>query len=195
MNCLRWSHPVSPRRPKKIGLFLVIALLPAVAALTHGGELPQRPLVGAIRWDAWYASGPVMSAVERSLGPHKYHFRLPFFARVDSPSGVKFSADAAALMDTEISLATHAGLDYWAFVDYWDDPSLTLAFRQYLASRRKGKIQFCFIEEGQRLDKVGTNGWARLVRLFQDTNYVKVLDGHPLLFIYGRNRVCIILAT
>ena len=36
-----------------------------------------RPMVGAIRWDAWYGRGSPVSEVEKTLGPKKYHFRLP----------------------------------------------------------------------------------------------------------------------
>ena len=41
----------------------------------------SRPLVGAIRWDAWTGGG-VTEQVERTLGPKKYHGRLPGFAEV-----------------------------------------------------------------------------------------------------------------
>ena len=35
------------------------------------------------------------------------------------------------------------------------------------------------------MDHFGTEGWPRLVTHFQDPNYVKVLDGRPLLFVFG----------
>ncbi|MHB8969740.1 MAG: hypothetical protein ACYC4N_04720, partial [Pirellulaceae bacterium] len=81
---------------------------------------PERPIVGAIRWDAWYGQGTPVSEVEKTLGPKKYHFRLPFFAQVISPSEVSINGDQLAVMELEISYAADAGLDYWAFVDYWD---------------------------------------------------------------------------
>ena len=41
-----------------------------------------RPLAGAIRWDAWYGGdGEVEHAMERTLGPAKYHDRLPWKSR------------------------------------------------------------------------------------------------------------------
>ena len=52
------------------------------------------PIVGAIRWDAWYGSnGPVKHA-EISLGPPKYHFRLPWFARVVGEGKVSINGDS-----------------------------------------------------------------------------------------------------
>ncbi|OCX30682.1 hypothetical protein QU42_13990 [Bradyrhizobium sp. UASWS1016] len=41
---------------------------------------PPRPLVGAIRWDAWYSPGSQPTeAMKQSLGPQKYRWRAPFF--------------------------------------------------------------------------------------------------------------------
>ena len=54
-----------------------------------------KPVVGAIRWDAWHGDAGLEHyakaggrwknltpglAVERSLGPKHWHYRLPFFA-------------------------------------------------------------------------------------------------------------------
>ena len=93
-------------------------LLPLLAALTCSAH--AAPLVGAIRWDAWYgADGPVL-AVEKSLGPPKYHWRLPWFATVTGEATVKINGDRPEIMAREIEWAATAGLDYWAFVDYGD---------------------------------------------------------------------------
>ena len=146
---------------------------------------PDRPIVGAIRWDAWYGQGTPVSEVEKTLGPRKYHFRLPFFAQVISPGEVSINGDQLAVMESEISYAADAGLDYWAFVDYWDQGNLGIALRRYREAHNKRGIHYCLIEEGGRLDQYGTKGWPRLVAHFQDPNYQKVLDGKPLLFVYG----------
>ncbi len=59
-------------------LFLLLAPL---AALRAGDD---EPIVGAIRWDGCYGDGTVTKAVEASLGQPKYHFRLPWFAQLQS---------------------------------------------------------------------------------------------------------------
>ena len=51
---------------------------PIATATTSQGK----PLVGAIRWDAWQENGGIQAAVEKTLGPNHWHYRLPFFARV-----------------------------------------------------------------------------------------------------------------
>jgi hypothetical protein len=81
------------------------------------GDRPP-PAVGAIRWDAWYGRNDVVKEVERSLGPKKFHFRLPFFAQVVSDAEVRIDGDTQETMNHEIAYAVEAGLDYWAFVDY-----------------------------------------------------------------------------
>jgi hypothetical protein len=165
------------------GLALALACTAAWAAEPAG---QARPIVGAIRWDAWYGRGGPVAEVERSLGPKKFHFRLPFFAHVLGDDKVSINGDSQEIIDKEIALAAEAGLNYWAFVDYWDDPLLTIARRRYLAAKDKRGLRFCFIEEGGRLDSHGPEGWARLVTFFREGDYQKVLDGRPLLFVFGR---------
>ena len=80
-------------------------------------ELPGRPQVGAIRWDAW-TGGEITAQMEQTLGPRKYHFRLPWFAEVLDRDQVRIDGRPQAIMDREIDFAAGAGLDYWAFLLY-----------------------------------------------------------------------------
>ena len=149
----------------------------------------KRPIVGAIRWDAWYGRGSPVAEVEKTLGPKKYHFRLPFFAKVVSPAAVSIDGDSQSIMEQEIGYAAGAGLDYWAFVDYWDQGNLGIALRRYRAASDKKGLRFCLIEEGARIDGIGTSGWPRLVTCFKDPHYQTVLDNRPLLFVFGPPKV------
>jgi len=164
-------------------------VLTMVFALALGWPAPvradDRPLVGAIRWDAWYGDGGPVAQVERSLGPRKFHFRLPFFARVLADDRVRINGSALGVIEKEIACAANAGLNYWAFVDYGDKGDLTIARHRYQAARDKRGLRFCLIEEGSRIDAQGTRGWARLISFFQDPNYQTVLEGRPLLFLFG----------
>jgi hypothetical protein len=108
----------------------------------------SRPIVGAIRWDAWYDPSSVPGqAVERSLGPNKYHFRLPFFGRVIGQSRVSIDGGLQEIMDEEIHLATHAGINYWAFVGYEQGSSMDKALSLYLSSSQNNRLMFCLISE------------------------------------------------
>lgn len=162
--------------------FLLAALLLAPLAASD-----DAPIVGAIRWDAWYGDGNIVKAVEASLGQPKYHFRLPWFARVVNESTVSINGDAQSIMDQEISYAVQAGLNYWAFLDYLNEaPSMSIALNRYLAAKDHKGIRYCLIEEGARLDKAGTTAWSNLVEHFRRPNYQTVLDGRPLLFLFAK---------
>jgi len=114
---------------------LLAALFLAPSAALHAGE-DARPIVGAIRWDGWYGEGGVCQAVESSLGQPKYHFRLPWFARVIENDKVSINGDTQAIMEKEIGYAAQAGLNYWAMVDYWNQcPGMSTASRTRSAAR------------------------------------------------------------
>jgi len=95
---------------------------------------PSRPVVGAIRWDAWTAG----SEWERNLGPAQWRSRLPFYGTETGPDSVEIRADTQAVMDQEIAYASAAGLDYWAYcfhlpTDLTQEPD-EYALRLHLAS-------------------------------------------------------------
>jgi hypothetical protein len=164
---------------------LVTLVLAAMVGRPARTQAEARPIVGAIRWDAWYGEGGPVAQVERSLGPRKFHFRLPFFARVLADDKVSIDGNAPGIMEKEIAYAADAGLNYWAFVDYGDKGDLTIARRRYRAARDKRGLRFCLIEESSRIDGQGAHDWPRLVSFFQDPNYQTVLEGRPLLFVFG----------
>ncbi len=164
-------------------LVLLAALLIAQRETLRAAE--SAPIVGAIRWDAWYGSGGATKAVEASLGQPKYHFRLPWFARVVGGDRVSINGDSQAIVEQEIDYAAKAGLNYWAFLDYNDEASdMHIALNRYRAAKDKKGIRYCFVEEGPRLDGLGTAAWKRLVEHFQHPDYQTVLDGRPLLFMF-----------
>ncbi|NBV20454.1 MAG: hypothetical protein EBS05_00435, partial [Proteobacteria bacterium] len=113
-------------------------LLVSIAA---AAEENSRPIVGAIRWDGWYGEGAVVRAMEHSLGQPKYHFRLPWFARFDETGTVHINGDSTAVIEQEIAYASQAGLNYWAFVDYWNEASgMSIGLNRYLAAGDKRGI-------------------------------------------------------
>lgn len=165
-------------------LTLLIALLLTPLATLHAAE-PEKPIVGAIRWDGWYGVGGVVKQTESSLGQRKYHFRLPWFARVLGDDRVSINGDSQTVVDQELAYAAQAGLNYWAFVDYaCESADMHIALNRYLATKDKRGVRYCFVEEGARLDRAGTAGWPRLVEHFRSADYLTVLDGRPLLFVF-----------
>jgi hypothetical protein len=173
-QCLNWHCPWATT-------FLLAGLIAGSTAYA------ERPLVGAIRWDAWQESEKVRAAVEKSLGPAHWHSRLPFFARVTGPNSVLIDGNSQAIMDQEIAYAAKAGLDYWAFVTYPDDSGMSNGLHLYLGSRQKAQIRFCLNLQGDWISNPARwNGEVqRYVKYFQDPCYECVLSKRPLVFLFN----------
>ena len=140
-------------------------------------------IVGAIRWDAWVGDlSKVGLEVERSLSPHQYHYRAPFFSVEISYDAIQCRGTSQKIMDQEIAYAKQAGLDYWAFCWYPCNSGLDTSRKLYLASTHRNDIKWCVI--------LGTNPFnykidaAWLIQKFKEDNYQKVLNGRPLIYIF-----------
>jgi hypothetical protein len=151
---------------------------------------PHRLLIGAIRWDAWIGDVPgygVGREVERSLGPARWHDRLPFYAQEVSSTEVRVRANTQPTMDQEIEYARAAGLDYWAFVMYpADNPQTRGGLDLYLHSARRGDIRFAMVVQSYTF---GDADIARLVGYFRSGNYQRVAGNRPLVFMVGPKTV------
>lgn len=163
----------------------IIAVLLMCAAATLVAESRPSPLVGAIRWDAW-TGGAVTEQVKKTLGPKKYHDRLPWFAEVIDDKTVEIDGGRQSVMGREIDFASEAGLDYWAFLVYPESSSMSTALKQYLKSSNRDRINFCLILHSTF--KAGAK-WpkelARAVALLKEPGYQRVLDGRPLVYVFG----------
>jgi len=143
------------------------------------------PLVGAIRWDAWFGRmGAPGDAVEATLAPEQFHDRLPLCARVRE-TGVAIDCMTPGQMQREIDQAKIARLNYWAFVTYPDDDPMSLGLRLYLANKTKDKVRFALVTE---LSRWGTSSdhdavIDRFARFTADRAYQRTADGRPLFFL------------
>ncbi|MCF7816371.1 MAG: glycoside hydrolase family 99-like domain-containing protein [Kiritimatiellales bacterium] len=148
----------------------------------------EKPLVGAIRWDAWYGDGSdtVNSAVEATLSVQRWQWRAPFFAEVVSTNQIRIRGGAADIQK-EIDLAADAGLDYWAFCIYEKSDNLSRALNLYLDAPNRDRIKFCMnLQAGH----FGMGGLAKAlqrvplyVEYMQRPEYEMVLDGRPLIYL------------
>lgn len=146
----------------------------------------RSPCVGAIRWDAW-SGGDVTRQVERTLGPPRYHSRLPWFADVVDHDTVRIGGNMQAVMDQEIDFAAAAGLDYWAFLVYPEAISMSDALKAYLRSSRRHRINFCLILHNSLTvsDEIWPRERGRVIALMREPGYQRVLDDRPLVFTFG----------
>ena len=154
----------------------------------HAQTKELRPIVGAIRWDAW-SGGPVTAQIERTLGPDQFRDRLPWFATVIDDKTVEIKGANQATMDEEIRLAADAGLDYWAFVMYPEHDSMSQGLHLYLKSKCGDAVKFCVILHNNLA--VQAEEWPhereRLIKMFRDSRYQTVLDGRPLVYLFSAN--------
>lgn len=171
-------------------LFFFYAVSMSAAAVAESGVLHmERPVVGAIRWDAWHGEASEAGRhVERTLSPAHWHGRLPFFARVTGENSVEVRGDTQKIMDQEIEYARQAGLDYWAFVIYPEDNALSRSLHLYLSSEHNGDIRFCLNLQGGWESKGGLEAWKRkterYVGYMKHPSYQTVCGGRPLIYLF-----------
>jgi len=162
-------------------LCLAFAICAAGAA-----EAPPCASVGAIRWDAWHgAKGVPGVAVEKTLGPSRWHGRLPVCAQVVAPDSVRIACDSNEQMQLEIDQAADAGISYFAFVAYAEDDPMSLGLKAYLNAPNRRRVGFALVSE---IDKWGGRSLyrpvvERFVRLMRETGYQRTPDGRPLFFL------------
>jgi hypothetical protein len=170
----------------------------------------SRPTVGVIRWDAWNLVNGNYDAitywVHKVMNPEAWHFRLPFYAQVLSPTNVSFNGDIQSLMDTEITYAKHAGLDYWAFdtyctygpncqtnnsycQQYYKQTSYTYCPQApaygldlYLKSPYRNQINFTLLLLGS--PACDPSKASYYVSMMKEKGYHTVLNGRPLVYLF-----------
>lgn len=154
----------------------------------------DRPVVGAIRWDAWthWAGETGWGGYEKSLWPRQWHDRIPFYGRIVGEDQVEVRADTQEVMDREIAYAAVGGLSYWAFGWYhprgWETAdNMTKCLELYLKSERRNEVDYCLILMGGA--HLGPKDeWPQtvdyLVARFAEPGYQKVLNGRPLVYVF-----------
>lgn len=188
-------------------IFRSTVLLLTIAVVHIDGA--THPSVGVIRWDAWNLFegqyDPISFYSHRCLSPEKFHYRLPFFATVLSPTNTSYNADLQSVMDQEILYAKHAGLDYWAFDTYCTyGPNCTTnstycaeylkiaphycprnpayGLQQYLSSPYSFLMNFTLLLLGSSPCDVAFQ--ESYLELMLHPQFQTVLGGRPLLYLF-----------
>lgn len=176
-------------------IFLFCIALTPIGFTQNISKSTDKVLVGAIRWDAWHTptritenreQGGAVKAVERSLSPKRYHFRVPFFAKIISDSAIRIDGYTQQIIDQEIEFAKQGGLDYWAFLLYSPENSMSQGLSLYLSSKKRSDINYCAIAQPVNfsVDEGYGNGRARLLKLIKEPGYQKVMGNRPLIYIF-----------
>lgn len=109
-------------------------VLAAVVAATSALVAPasvvaEPPIVGAIRWDAYFEApgmpkfedpnyGIVARATTYDLSPQKWHYRVPFYGQELNDTAITANGDTQAAMGAELDYAQKHGIQFWSFCNY-----------------------------------------------------------------------------
>ena len=177
---------------KAIGLMVFVTLFTFFCLFqsTANASNPANTVVGAIRWDGFYgpAAAPawdVGQLMETTLGPNQYHFRLPFFGVETGINSVEVREITQEIMDQDIAYAKYASIDYWAFVYYSSGTGMDIARSLYDSSTSpsKSSVNYCFIIDSAA--QLPASDFSDLVSRFAQSNYQKVLNNRPLLYLFS----------
>lgn len=167
------------------------AALVAAPVFADGLPRPDRPLVGAIRWDAWTA----WEKYQDYLQPAQWHYRLPFYTVTRDDGRQVIRGDSQEVMDREIAYAREAGIDYWAWV-WYDPPGTTAvdlhmndALNLYWSSARQNDVKYCLIGTEYWATRRWPETVAHLLEQFVRPNYQTVLGGRPLFYWFDAQSV------
>ena len=177
-------------------LALAVVMSLCASATCQAAERP-RPVIGAIRWDAWTRDAQEWLGGEANLGDQRWHYRIPFFGRIVSDTQVEVRGDTQEIMDQEIEHAAPA-LDYWAFLWYHPESEpgrhgMGRALELYLSSERRSEINYALMLSSGGNEYTGGNHLTPkdkvdetvefIVARMCDPTYQTVLDGRPLLYL------------
>ena len=146
------------------------------------------PLLGAIRFDAWYDPQDVIDQqCAAALSSGAWTDRLPPNA-VLTGTGVAWPLADQQTLDAEIETAVGAGLAFWAFDSYLPTDGLSRALSLYLTSSLREKLQFCMLGQSSNwADPQTTSGYSavlqRDVAMMAEAGYLTVLNGRPVYFV------------
>lgn len=177
---------------KMISLFFFASIFLSACNGGGGGTIrlsdTKAITVGAIRWDAWLGDGDSVGVqVDTDMSPNHWHYRAPFYTNEVSATKVVINASTQAIIDQEIAYAKGAGINYFAYVLYFD--SLETALNLHLSSAHKNDVNYCFIFDDNSLAAMTTTNTNWIIARFKDSNYQKVMSGRPLVYVFGESGV------
>ncbi len=158
------------------------------ASIASAAAAAMRPLLGAIRFDAWYDPMDVIDQqCAAALSDAKWSMRLPSNASVSS-GGVSWPVADQAVIDGEIAAAVTAGLDFWAFDSYQPADGLSRALDLYLRSPLRSHLQFCMLGQiSNWSDPQAAGGYSavllRDLEMMGESGYLATADGRPVYFV------------
>ena len=89
----------------------------------------EQPIVGAIRWDAYWSEpgrtdfeDPNLGVVTRTttydMSPKQWHYRVPFFGQEINDTAITCDGNRSDVMAQELEYAASHGINFWSFCNY-----------------------------------------------------------------------------
>src|SRR3989339_1039029 len=193
------------------GILLATGTVQTTYAQENAVTGKHRPLVGAIRWDAWYGNLPESLSLpdpaqrpgydvkrgklnpdpgkeaQRALAHETWRYRWPFFTTLNPDGSAKeFNGNRTEVIEKEIEYAVHSGLDYWAFDAYPEDCPLSYTLKTFLSCRNRDKMKFCmFLVMGSAYGSFAEDDafQAYMLKTMLEPNYLKVQGNRPVIYM------------
>lgn len=154
---------------------------------------PDKPLVGAIRWDAWlppeletFNAGEkspedyIGAQMVRSLSPTQYHFRMPYFGIVESATKINLPEYTQEIFDEEMLYAKEAGIDYFMYCWYGDNTGMDTARKLHTTSQYRDDVKMTAMWDISAL--AGTE-LQKNIALLKESFWLKVDGGRPVVYV------------
>jgi len=109
----------------------------------------------------------------------------------DNPSqyrlvtGMEYSQEH---VDRQIQYAVAHHIDYFALLNSFPTSCLQVFVDLLRSSSYKNDVKYCLIVFAPRGGETWTDKVTRCVEYFRDSNYVKVLNGRPLVYLYDQSQ-------
>lgn len=138
-------------------------------------------LVGAIRFDAWdpNTSEPLeLDHLVRLENDTNIRWRVPYFTNVAGhPGNVDINENLQAVVDQDILYASAAGIDYWAIDHYCIRGHYTIDLQK--TSPYRNLMKYALTESSPTQCRVD-----QVLAEVQDSQYLTILDGRPVVFFF-----------
>lgn len=154
--------------------------------------------LGMVNWNACIPQPSYFGHyAARSLSEAAFHGRLPYYAQLDEAGQAVFPERTQADYDRELQYAIDAGIDYFAYCWYTDEPivaprndceaqadwsALNNARKMHQSSALRSQIGLCAIA---RTWVMTERDYALLTRAMCDECYERI-DGRPLVYLFGQ---------
>ena len=149
-------------------------------------ERINKTTYGAFRWDAWYpaaASTDTSYQCLKALSRPEYHWRAPFFAKINENNEVIIPEYTQEIFDQEMEYAKNAGISYFSYV-WYDHSGLRKARDFHKKSKYRNDVTLCACLDGNAILKDYAH--EEIVPLFKEYYYTKI-GNRPLVYYFPYN--------